>query len=122
MSDSLWYTLDRGVIRNTFVANYFLKTTYFLSATVAGYFCFVILGYLREAEWTNSTLVKNLIAIFPVLPAICGILQLYIWRIPFECLGMTISVMMVFINCLKQQISQDGLADDLAGMNSLGHL
>lgn len=23
MSDSLWYTLDRGVIRNTFVANYF---------------------------------------------------------------------------------------------------
>ena len=181
MSDSLWYTLDRGVIRNTFVANYFLKTTYFLSATVAGYFCFVILGYLREAEWTNSTLVKNLIAlpslvhfvmliinlwnpiffyidenmvyhrgslfviqyifiyayiitsgflalieafdrknylnkerllmiaIFPVLPAICGILQLYIWRIPFECLGMTISVMMVFINCLKQQISQDGL-------------
>lgn len=161
---------------------------------IAGYFCFVILGYLREAEWTNSTLVKNLIAlpslvhfvmliinlwnpiffyidenmvyhrgslfviqyifiyayiitsgflalieafdrknylnkerllmiaIFPVLPAICGILQLYIWRIPFECLGMTISVMMVFINCLKQQISQDGLADDLAGMNSLGHL
>ena len=50
-----------------------------------------------------------IISLFPVLPAISGILQLFYWRIPFNCVAFTLGVVIVYLTELGQQISQEPL-------------
>ncbi|MBQ9059449.1 MAG: diguanylate cyclase [Atopobiaceae bacterium] len=50
-----------------------------------------------------------IIATFPILPAISGILQLFWWRIPFNCMAFTLAVVIVYLTELSQQISQEPL-------------
>ena len=50
-----------------------------------------------------------IISLFPVLPAISGILQLFYWRVPFNCLAFTLAVVIVYLTELSEQISQEPL-------------
>ncbi len=50
-----------------------------------------------------------IIALFPVLPAISGILQLFYWRIPFNCVAFALGITIVYLNELGQQISTEPL-------------
>ena len=180
-SDTLWYSMDQGAILQNQVASMFLKTVYFLSATIAGYLWFLYMGTLsgtslvqsRRTTWlltipiwahgllclinvwtgvlfwvgadmrytrgilfpvqymiiysyliASSTIALGramrpanyvdrsrllAIAMFPVLPAISGMAQLFIWRVPFNCIGFTLSMVIVYLTELGQQISQEPL-------------
>ena len=48
-------------------------------------------------------------SLFPVLPAISGILQLFFWRVPFNCVAFTMAVLIVYLTELGQQVSQEPL-------------
>ena len=180
-ADTLWYTMDQGAIPQNQVASIFLKTIYFLSATIESYLWFLYMGtlsgapFLRSRQklwlltipiwvhallclinvWTGilfwvtedmqysrgplfpvqyliiySYLIASsmialsramkpenyidrnrliVIALFPVLPAISGLAQLFIWRVPFNCIGFTVSMVIVYLTELGQQISQEPL-------------
>ena len=49
------------------------------------------------------------IACFPLLPAISGILQLFYWRVPFNCVAFTLGMVIVYMAELSQQVSQEPL-------------
>lgn len=49
------------------------------------------------------------IAFFPVVPAVCGIIQLYYWRLPVACAGITIAALILYLNLLRGLISRDEL-------------
>lgn len=49
------------------------------------------------------------IALFPVLPAISGLLQLFYWRIPLNAIAFTTSAIFVYLIEMGQQISKEPL-------------
>ena len=49
------------------------------------------------------------IACFPVLPAVSGLLQLFYWRIPFNCVAFTLGMVIVYLTEVTQQVSQEPL-------------
>ena len=51
-----------------------------------------------------------IIALFPIAPAISGILQLFFWRIPFNCMAFTLGIIVVYLTELGEQISQEPLS------------
>lgn len=55
-----------------------------------------------------------LIAFFPVLPAIGGILQFFYWRVPINCMNLTFASFLIYLGGLKQQIS----LEPLTGLNN----
>lgn len=54
------------------------------------------------------------IAAFPIAPAICGIAQLFYWRLPVLCAGTAISALIFYMDMLKSLISRD----PLTGLNN----
>ena len=67
---------------------------------------------IRKAMQPESALDRMryiLIALFPVLPAISGVVQLFYWRFPFNCMAFTLSIIIVYLNELGRQISQEPL-------------
>ena len=50
-----------------------------------------------------------IISLFPVLPAISGMLQFFYWRIPFNCMAFALGITIVYLTELGQQISQEPL-------------
>ncbi len=49
------------------------------------------------------------LASFPMLPIFCGIMQWFYWRMPFNCVGITLSAIIVYLNAMIQQISLEPL-------------
>lgn len=49
------------------------------------------------------------IATFPIIPAISALLQLFYWRIPFNCMAFTLSVLIMYMNELGDQVSREPL-------------
>ncbi len=49
------------------------------------------------------------IASFPIAPAICGVLQIFYWRLPILCAGTAISALIFYMNMLGSLISRDTL-------------
>ena len=50
-----------------------------------------------------------IISSFPIPAAISGILQLFYWRIPFNCMAFTVGIIVVYLSELGQQVSQEPL-------------
>ena len=62
------------------------------------------------------------IATFPIIPAISALLQLFYWRIPFNCMAFTLSVLIMYMNELGDQVSREpltGLANRKHFMHAL---
>ena len=49
------------------------------------------------------------IATFPIIPAISALFQLFYWRIPFNCMAFTLSVLIMYMNELGDQVSREPL-------------
>ena len=49
------------------------------------------------------------LALFPVPPAICGVIQYFAPFLPCACCGMTISALVMYLNSLTQLVSRDAL-------------
>ncbi|SEL49944.1 diguanylate cyclase (GGDEF) domain-containing protein [Butyrivibrio sp. ob235] len=49
------------------------------------------------------------IGIFPLLPIVCGVLQLIFLEIPIMCFGATLSILQVYLTSLEDLISMDSL-------------
>ena len=49
------------------------------------------------------------LAMFPIIPAISALLQLFYWRIPFNCMAFTLSVLIMYMNELGDQVSREPL-------------
>ena len=49
------------------------------------------------------------IAMFPIIPAISALFQLFYWRIPFNCMAFTLSVLITYMNELGDQVSREPL-------------
>ena len=48
-------------------------------------------------------------ALFPVPPAICGVIQYFAPSLPCACCGMTISALVMYLSALTQLVSRDSL-------------
>lgn len=63
-----------------------------------------------------------IIATFPIIPAISAIFQLFYWRIPLNCMAFTLSVLIMYMNELGEQVSREpltGLANRKHFMHTL---
>ena len=52
-----------------------------------------------------------ILATFPVIPFICGIIQLFYWRLPIACMGLIFSCAICYLVEIEDQISSDSLLD-----------
>lgn len=181
ITDTIWYAMDCKAIPQIWSISVFLKTIYFLSATLASYIWFLYMSNLTKNEYLDS---KNkvalfaipvfihlvlaiinlfngilfkidenfvysrgplfsiqyvfvyiylitsslyavykamkpenyverlrylMIASFPIFPLISGTLQIFYWRIPFNCIAFTLGIIIVYLTESYQQISQEPL-------------
>lgn len=187
LSDAVWYSMDSGLIPQSYSLNIFLKSIYFLSASLNGYFWFlyfememgsrllksrrnmilaaipvflhgvllvinietgilfhverdtfiydrgplfmlqyvVIYTYIlfacvkalilavRPENYVNKSRYL-LIAFFPILPGIAGMVQLYFWRLPANCIGSTLASVLIYLNAITDQVS----LEPLTGINN----
>ncbi|MBR3514730.1 MAG: diguanylate cyclase [Lachnospiraceae bacterium] len=191
-SDAIWYAMDCAAIPQIRWISILLKTVYFLSASVAGYFWFIFMGTLSDAKlmrsrksilFSGSLVVAHfllavinvftgilfridenmmysrgpvfglqylviyaylasagfhalymanrnyveraryiVIATFPIIPAISALFQLFYWRVPYNCMAFTLSVLIMYLNELGDQVSREpltGLANRKHFMHAL---
>ncbi len=97
----------------------YLRARYFLFQYLLIYpealmTCFI--SFVKACQPKNYTKHERymFIATFPIAPAICGILQLFYWRLPVLCAGTAISALIFYMNMLRSLISRD----PLTGLNN----
>ena len=99
------FTYHRGPL---FILQYVIIYAYIMVPCIHA----LVLSFRRENYVEREKYL--LIAFFPVLPAIGGLLQLFLWRTPINCVALTLSSSMIYLDSLTQQIS----LDPLTGLNN----
>jgi len=51
----------------------------------------------------------RILATYPIVPAICGIIQYFVWRLPIACSGLTLSILIMYLSSMNDVISDDSL-------------
>ena len=101
----LFYTDSQGVYQRgtVFVSHYILAYLYVLAA-----FFHVIWNMLREKD---PLVKKNLftLMLFPIAPAVAGIVQLLIPQLPVSGVTMSFATLIMYLNSTEQMISIDPL-------------
>lgn len=94
----------------------YFRGNFFSIQYIIGYFYFAIssitalLGAFKEENYAERNRYLN-IFMFPVLPAICGIVQFFDWRLPVACVGITFSSMTMYMSEIRSLISKDQLTN-----------
>lgn len=103
VDDSLVY--HRGPL---FAAQYLLSYSYVIMCCG-----FSFVRAFKEENYANREQYLTL-ALFPVPPAICGVIQYFNSDLPCACCGMTISALIMYLNSFAQLVSRD----PLTGLNN----
>ena len=112
----LFYIDADGVYRR---GPYFLAL-YVLSYTYVFFTCLrALIGVFNKNRTTDRKLLITL-ALFPVLPAIAGILQFLYPDFPFACFALSIETLIMYLNWIDQMISLDPLTS-LNNRKQLNH-
>ncbi|WP_049945349.1 GGDEF domain-containing protein [Butyrivibrio sp. AC2005] len=64
-------------------------------------------AYTQERYLDNS--LYYVIGIFPILPVVCGILQVIFLTTPIMCYGATIAVLLIYLTSIENLVSMDSL-------------
>ncbi len=51
------------------------------------------------------------LASFPIIPAICVLIQYFMWRFPIACCGLSLAIFILYLADLSSQVSIDNLTD-----------
>lgn len=107
------FRYDRGAL---FMLQYVIIYTYILTACIQA----LVLA-LRPENYVNKARFL-MIAFFPILPGIAGMLQLYFWRMPANCIGSTLASVIIYLNAISDQVSLEPLTGINNKRNFITHL
>ncbi len=101
----LFYIDEEGIYHrgSLFVVQYLLSYIYvFVSCTRA------LIGVFQKSKFMKRRMLVTL-ALFPVPPAIAGLIQFFHPELPLACVALSIDVLIMYLNWLDQMISIDPL-------------
>ena len=112
----LFYVDEQGVYHrgSLFILTYILSYVYVFIASIRA-----IISICRYDENTDRHLLV-MMALFPIAPGISGLLQFVYPRIPFACVAMSLTTLLLYLTWIDQLISLDPLTG-LNNRNQLSH-
>ena len=104
-SGVLFYVDDAGQYQRgpLFIIQYFLSYTYVFFSSLRA-----LIGLIRKDSRAQKEILLSLV-LFPVAPAMAGIIQFIRPELPLACIAVSISALIMYLNWLDQMISMDPL-------------
>ncbi len=115
--------LFTGILFYVDAEDVYHRGPYFILTYVFSY-VYVLLAFIRtlrqllDKSYVGDRHILRLLAVFPIAPAVAGILQFIYPRLPVACGVLSLTTLLLYLNWIDQLIS----VDPLTGLNNRKHM